>query len=1093
MWSSQAGYVPTARLLPPALPALYVERPRLTDRLDEAGRRPLTALLAGTGYGKSTTLSAWAQERRLCWYSCSTEDAGLLTLLRGLTAALRTRVTSLPPELTSAVRGSAGPDTDDADRADALAALLAEALDAAGGEDLHLVIDDAEQLPPDSGGARLLAGLIRQAPARLRLLIATRDQLPVSLRHASDLDEITGPELAFTVAETHELLSGAGIHDQPAVDALHAATAGWPAAVRLAAEALRDRSGQDVERTLRRLSRPGGRLYTLLVDEVLTRLPDTERTLLARLAIMPRVTAELCAMLGADDPEASLVELERRGLLLDLDDAEGWRTLPPMVRDAVLRADPLDADQRRPVAATAADWLSANGLLEDALEVLRSAGDPAHVARLLTEHGRQLVTNGSCSTVVDAVAALPEHARTDDLHLIDGHARQVLGDWEGALQAFARATDAHELLPASVAWRMGLIHHFRGELDTAIATYDRGLEDHSDDEVDRTHLLAWSATARWLLGDVEGCRAFAAEAAELARRTADPATLAISHTTQALLAATDGDRRANDFHYLKALAAAEEAGDVLQLLRIRCNRGSRHLEEGAYHDALEELELALRLAEASGYAALHGLTLCNRAEATRRLGRLEEAVADYEAARALYQRIESRLVGYAISGLGDVHRLRGDLTLARAAYEEAVEVLEAAGDAQGLGPALAGLARVIAASDPDAARATAMRASEVGGGLAQVTASLAAGFVALAAGDTAAAADQATRASEVARTRRDRAGLAEALELAALTQDDRSAAIAALEEARGIWEVLDEPLGAARTALAAARLSGSVTSRTEAAVAERRLQDLGVGPRAADAAGTLREIAVRRDGTIEVQALGGFTVRRGGVSVPVSAWQSRKARDLCKILIARRGRPVAREQLIATLWPDEDPQRAASRLSGVLSVARAVFDPEKAHGPDTFLVADRSTVAIDLERIEVDVETFLATAAEGLALRARGARRATLLLEQAEATYAGELFEEDPYEDWAAPLREEARATYVAVARAVAEDALAEADADRAVRYLLRVLERDPYDERAHHDLVRALAADGRHGEARRRYRSYLSRMDELGVPGESLAGIIGR
>ncbi len=1092
MWSSQAGYVPTARLLPPALPALYVERPRLIARLDDAGRRPLTALIAGTGYGKSTTLAAWAQERRLCWYACSAEDAGLLTLLRGLTAALRTRVTSLPPELASAVRGSAGPDTDDADRADALAALLAEALDGAGGDDLHLVVDDAEQLPPDSGGARLLTGLIRQAPARLRLLIATRDQLPISLRHGSDIDEITGQELAFTVEETRVLLADTGVDDDTAVETLHAATAGWPAAVRLAAEALRDRSGQDVERTLRRLSRPGGRLYTLLVDEVLTRLPDPERALLRRLAVVPRMTADLCAQLGAERPEESLVELERRGLLLDLDDADGWRTLPPLVRDAVLRADPLGIDEHRQVATTAADWSSTNGLLEDALEVLRGVDDAGSVARLLTRHGRQLVTNGSCSVVVDAVAELPEQERTADLHLIDGHARQVLGDWEGALQAFARATDGQEPLPASIAWRMGLIHHFRGELDTAIATYDRGLEDQGDAEVERAHLLAWSATARWLLGDIDGCRRFAAEAAELSRRIGDPAALAISHTTQALLAATDGDRRANDFHYLKALVAAEEAGDVLQLLRIRCNRGSRHLEEGAYHDAIEELELALRLAEASGYAALHGLTLCNRAEATRRLGRLEEAVADYEAARALYQRIESRLVGYAISGLGDVHRIRGDLTLARAAYEEAIEVLEVAGDAQGLGPALAGLARVVAASDPDAALVIATRANEVGGGLAQVTASLAAGFVALAAGDPATAADHATRASEVARTRRDRAGLAEALELTALAEGDRSAAIAALDEARSIWEVLDEPLGAARAALAAARLSSSVASRTDAAVAERRLQDLGVSPRAADAAGTLREIAVRRDGTIEVQALGGFTVRRGGVSVPVSAWQSRKARDLCKILIARRGRPVAREQLIAALWPDEDPQRAASRLSGVLSVARAVFDPDKDHGPDAFLVADRATVAIDLERIEVDVETFLATSAEGLALRARGSRRATLLLEQAEATYAGELFEEDPYEDWAAPLREEARATYVAVARAVADDALADADADRAVRYLLRVLERDPYDERAHHDLVRALAADGRHGEARRRYRTYLTRMDELGVPGEPLASIIG-
>jgi LuxR family transcriptional regulator, maltose regulon positive regulatory protein len=44
------------------------------------------------------------------------------------------------------------------------------------------------------------------------------------------------------------------------------------------------------------------------------------------------------------------------------------------------------------------------------------------------------------------------------------------------------------------------------------------------------------------------------------------------------------------------------------------------------------------------------------------------------------------------------------------------------------------------------------------------------------------------------------------------------------------------------------------------------------------------------------------------------------------------------------------------------------------------------------------------------------------------------------------------------------------------------VLERDAYDEEAHLGLVATLAAACRHGEARRRYRIYGQKMDELGV-----------
>jgi DNA-binding SARP family transcriptional activator len=50
------------------------------------------------------------------------------------------------------------------------------------------------------------------------------------------------------------------------------------------------------------------------------------------------------------------------------------------------------------------------------------------------------------------------------------------------------------------------------------------------------------------------------------------------------------------------------------------------------------------------------------------------------------------------------------------------------------------------------------------------------------------------------------------------------------------------------------------------------------------------------------------------------------------------------------------------------------------------------------------------------------------------------------------------------------------------VRFLLRVLERDAYDEEAHLALVAAFADAGRHGEARRAFRAYRGRMDEIGV-----------
>jgi DNA-binding SARP family transcriptional activator len=70
----------------------------------------------------------------------------------------------------------------------------------------------------------------------------------------------------------------------------------------------------------------------------------------------------------------------------------------------------------------------------------------------------------------------------------------------------------------------------------------------------------------------------------------------------------------------------------------------------------------------------------------------------------------------------------------------------------------------------------------------------------------------------------------------------------------------------------------------------------------------------------------------------------------------------------------------------------------------------------------------------------------------------------------------------VEIARALASDATASGDHEAAARFCRRILERDPYDERAHLALAESLSAAGRHGEARRCYGIYVQRLQELGL-----------
>jgi DNA-binding SARP family transcriptional activator len=239
----------------------------------------------------------------------------------------------------------------------------------------------------------------------------------------------------------------------------------------------------------------------------------------------------------------------------------------------------------------------------------------------------------------------------------------------------------------------------------------------------------------------------------------------------------------------------------------------------------------------------------------------------------------------------------------------------------------------------------------------------------------------------------------------------------------------------------------------------------------------------RDPGRTVLRALGTFTAMRDGEPVPASAWGSRKARELVKALIVRAPRPVSREELAHLLWPDEPYAKVSARLSTALSLARTALAGADGTRDEPPLRTTGSAVQLAEDMVEIDAVAFRDLAVAGLrATRERDDGTAASLLREAEARYGGDLFEDDPDLPWAEDRRHELRALYLDVARTLAKLVVDE-EPEHAIQLLLRVLDRDGYDEPAHLNLTMALLRAGRHGEARRRYRLYQDRMAELDVP----------
>ncbi len=845
--------------------------------------------------------------------------------------------------------------------------------------------------------------------------------------------------------------------------------------MRLAVEAIHRGGPLDRTALVDRLLAPDATLFEYLADEVLAGLPTPEREVLALAAHLPHVSTTLLRDLDRNDLVPVLAPLGEGGVFLEPDPntPDGYRATL-LGGEFLRRSEPVPG---RTVLHRAVDAMIARGDLENALLLCTRADDPGLATRVLQRGRPHRPPRQHRRAHRDAANRGPGRARSPHRRALR-RSPVLAGDWDAALASYAKAASLGDAASPRLARKQGIILYLRGRLDEAEEVYAAARLDGSD-PAEEAQVLAWRAAIRWVRSDVAGCEELIEPAEAAANASGNDAALAAVYTIRAMLAAFQADRRANEWSYRRALEHAERAGDVIQMIRIHTNMGSHYSEEGSYPEAVAELDTAIGLAELAGSDSFTGHAYANRGDTFTRMGRLDDALRDLRQAQRIWERLESGDVAYALAYLGDVQYLRGQQSEARSFFERAVELAEQGGDVQGLVPALIGLARVLSDDDLAAAAATAERAVSIARPMWRSQAHSAAGWIALHRGDPHTANHHAEMALEQAHTQLDRPSVAEGLLLLAASQEPP--AVSRAEEAGRLWHELGNPIGEARALLVVAEAVSGGARADYVATAERILYDAGAWRYLADVRRLSAEPATTPP-PVAITTLGGFRVARDGVPVEVGDWGSRKARDLLKLLVARRGAPVVRDEVTEMLWPDET-DRSARRLSVLLSTIRSVLDPAKRWPPDHFVAADHDALWLVREHVVVDVELFLSEAAEGRRLLTAGNRgKGAEVLSQAAARYLGDFCADDPYADWAAGPRELARHTFVETARRLARIAEDAGDHSEALRHRLRILDVDPYDEAAHLDLIRSLRLQRRHGEARRAYRTYCSRLGELDV-----------
>jgi DNA-binding SARP family transcriptional activator len=197
---------------------------------------------------------------------------------------------------------------------------------------------------------------------------------------------------------------------------------------------------------------------------------------------------------------------------------------------------------------------------------------------------------------------------------------------------------------------------------------------------------------------------------------------------------------------------------------------------------------------------------------------------------------------------------------------------------------------------------------------------------------------------------------------------------------------------------------------------------------------------------MEILTLGVLEVRKRTRVVEPRALGGRKPKQILEVLALARGRPVRKEALAERLWGDQSPRAPMAALENHVWVLRQHLVDGLGAGAGSVVVAGPGTYRLALEALSLDLDRFdlLVQAAKDA-----GPAASRTSLEQALALVRGELFEDEPYAEWAAPLREAYRTKVVNARLALAEAALVADDPEAALEHTGLALESEPFSERA--------------------------------------------
>src|SRR5712691_5411158 len=230
-----------------------------------------------------------------------------------------------------------------------------------------------------------------------------------------------------------------------------------------------------------------------------------------------------------------------------------------------------------------------------------------------------------------------------------------------------------------------------------------------------------------------------------------------------------------------------------------------------------------------------------------------------------------------------------------------------------------------------------------------------------------------------------------------------------------------------------------------------------------------------REGQLLIRLFGPLEIEAGPRTLGPRDLGGARPKQVLELLLAARGHRVTTDRLADSLWGQDLPQNAAGSLQTFVSTLRSHLSRDRERARE-LVITEAEAYRFATDMVDLDLDRFDELLERSAHEPTRLARRS---LQQALALVRGEVFEDEPYADWAQGLRSTYQGRVLGAHLEAADAALAELDYSAALVHTEAAAALDRYSERAHRSAMLALYALGRTHEALEAYRRFRARIDE--------------